>query len=103
MELDGAFERYSVGTGSGDVDIRVKAGAKEVRVGTGSGDVELDVTEVESMSALRVFTSTREIPDGILISSSASPPPPTFHTFLKFFSKELSRSTFTVFPKSINR
>ncbi len=48
VELDGAFERYSVGTGSGDVDIRVKAGAKEVRVGTGSGDVELDVTEVES-------------------------------------------------------
>lgn len=46
--LDGAFERYSIGTGSGDMDIRVKDGAKEVRVSTGSGDVELDVTEVES-------------------------------------------------------
>lgn len=48
VEFDGCFERYSIRTGSGDVDLRVEAGAKEIRVGTGSGDVELDLTALDS-------------------------------------------------------
>lgn len=48
VNLNGCFERYGIRTGSGDVDLRVEAGAKEIRLGTGSGDVELDLTALES-------------------------------------------------------
>lgn len=47
VEFDGTFERYHAKTGSGDVDLKVQAGAREVKVSTGSGDVELDLTAVE--------------------------------------------------------
>lgn len=48
VELDGRFERYDIGTGSGDVDFKAGAGAAQIHVRTGSGDVELDVTALDS-------------------------------------------------------
>ncbi len=47
LELEGSFEEYHVGTGSGDLELGVAPGAKVVRVRTGSGDVEVDLTALE--------------------------------------------------------
>lgn len=47
VEFDGAYERYQAKTGSGDVVMRVQAGAKDIQISTGSGDVEVDLTSVE--------------------------------------------------------
>lgn len=49
LELEGSFEEYHVGTGSGDVGLGVASGAKVVRVRTGSGDAEVDLTALEDV------------------------------------------------------
>lgn len=59
VEFEGAFERYQAKTGSGDVAMRVQAGAKEVQIGTGSGDVDVDLTAVEG-TEITVSTGSGE-------------------------------------------
>lgn len=46
VSLTGEMDEYAVKSGSGDVDLHVKKGAKRVRVENGSGDVSLDLTKI---------------------------------------------------------
>lgn len=59
VEFDGTFERYQAKTGSGDVDMKVQAGAREVQISTGSGDVDVDLTAVEG-AEITVSTGSGE-------------------------------------------